>query len=197
MKTTQIQFLTLTALLAALIVLLGLTPLGLIPLGFVYVTILCVPVIVGTLLIGLKSGLILGLCFGLVSFYTAMQKPSGLVMPLVAQTVPGVFIMCVLPRLLVPLAAHLVYTRLFKRREDSRWRIAPAAVAASLTNTVFYLGIMLILYILCGLDATAILAVVAGTGAVAGISEAVVAAVICVPVVAALQKLYRRKEPHA
>lgn len=52
---------TWTALLAALIILLGVTPIGLIPLGFINVTILCLPVIIGTLLLGLRTGLVLGL----------------------------------------------------------------------------------------------------------------------------------------
>lgn len=51
---------TWTALLAALIILLGVTPIGLIPLGFINVTILCLPVIIGTLLLGLRTGLVLG-----------------------------------------------------------------------------------------------------------------------------------------
>ena len=52
--------LSLTALFVALVFLLGLTPLGLITLGFINVTILCLPVIVGTILLGLKTGLLLG-----------------------------------------------------------------------------------------------------------------------------------------
>ena len=40
--------LTTLALLMALIILLGFTPVGLIPLGFINVTTLCIPVIIGT-----------------------------------------------------------------------------------------------------------------------------------------------------
>ena len=65
-KTTRF---TLTALFAALVFLLGLTPLGLIPLGFIYVTILAMPVIIGTLVLGLRTGLLLGLAFGGVSTF--------------------------------------------------------------------------------------------------------------------------------
>ena len=64
MKLTHSTYrLTLTALFVALILLFGLTPVGLIPLGFINVTILCVPVVAGTLILGLKTGLLLGACF--------------------------------------------------------------------------------------------------------------------------------------
>ena len=51
----RVEHFTWTAILAALVALLGMTPLGLIPLGFINVTILCVPVILGTLLLGLRT----------------------------------------------------------------------------------------------------------------------------------------------
>ena len=82
-KADLVQMTTL-ALLTALIVLLGLTPIGLIPLGFINVTILCVPVIIGTLYMDWKKGLALGFAFGAVSFYSALVKPSGLVSTLMA-----------------------------------------------------------------------------------------------------------------
>ena len=71
MNHNQTLHIVLTALFIALVLLLGLTPIGLIPLGFINVTILCVPVIVGTLFLGLKTGLVLGLCFGGVSALSA------------------------------------------------------------------------------------------------------------------------------
>ena len=179
-----------TGVLLAIVIILGLTPLGLIPLGFIYVTILCVPVIIGVLLNGLKSGLVLGLGFGLTSFYTAMTKPSTLVMPLVERSVPAVLFMCVLPRLLVPLIAFLVY-KFLSTHKQAGWHVSAAAAAGSLTNTFFYLGIMLILYICFGLNAQEILTLVAGTGVIAGLSEALVAALICTPVATALKKFIK------
>lgn len=68
---------TWTALLAALIILLGVTPIGLIPLGFINVTILCLPVIIGTLLLGLRTGLVLGLVFLFVAARRSMARHLG------------------------------------------------------------------------------------------------------------------------
>ncbi len=269
-KQNLVTFTTLSVL-AALIILLGLTPLGLIPLGFIYVTILCVPVIVGTLYLGGENGVILGLCFGLVSLYTAITKPSGLVAPLVQASPLLVALMCIVPRLCVPLVAWYVYRWLERKSEDQSadsaalvfgtllaaltgliivvmlflsgalklpedgetfgfvWEKnqimllvgcmvllaaligalvasflssnafkntiaahAPAAVAAvcgSLTNTVLYLGSMLLFYVMCGIDAAGVLALIGGTGLIAGLSEAVVAAILVPPIVTAVKKI--------
>lgn len=183
---------TLTAAFLALVLLLGLTPLGLIPLGFVNVTILCVPVIIGTLFLGLRTGLLLGLCFGTVSALSAFGiygTPSALAGALVAKSPALAAVMCFVPRLLVPVSAHLVY-RLAAHGKDKSTKAVPfAAVAGSLTNTVLYLGMMLLFYVLAGIDTAGVLGLIGGTGLIAGSAEAAVAAVLCTPILAALWKM--------
>lgn len=63
--------LTFTALFIALVLFLGLTPFGLIPLGFINVTLLCVPVAVGCVLLGLKTGC----AWGCASAWSACSAP--------------------------------------------------------------------------------------------------------------------------
>ena len=188
--------LTLTAMFIALVVLLGLTPLGLIPLGFINVTILHIPVIIGTLVLGLKGGLILGCTFGLVSTLRAFGIPlpaSALVSNLMAESPLLVVAMSMLPRLLVPVATHGVYRLLEGRGAHPGVALAVSAVAGTLTNTIFYLGLMLLFYVLTALDAAAVLGLIAGTGALGGGAEAVVAALLTTPVVLALRKIPKRK----
>ncbi len=196
MNHNQTLHLVLTALFIALVLLLGLTPIGLIPLGFINVTILCVPVIAGTLLLGLKTGLLLGLCFGGVSALSAFGiygTPSALAGALVAASPALAAVMCFLPRLMVPVTAHLVY-RLASKGEAERVRAVPfAAVAGSLTNTILYLGLMLLFYVIMGINSEKVLALITGTGLIAGSAEAVMAAVICTPVLAALWRVRRKK----
>ena len=190
-KTTR---LAVTALFIALVLLLGLTPIGLIPLGFINVTILCVPVIVGTLLLGLKTGLILGFCFGAVSALSAFGiygTPSALAGALVSASPLLAAVMCFLPRLLVPVATPLTYRLIAKNRPKIKRAVPFAAVAGSLTNTVFYLGLMLLFYALCGIDASPVLTLIGGTGLIAGGCEAAVAAVLCTPILAALWKVQK------
>ena len=190
MKRVKTNQLVLLAVFTALIVLLGLTPLGLIPLGFINVTILCVPVLVGTLLMGLRSGLALGAAFGVTSFASALLKPSALVATLMAANPFLVSVMSLLPRLLVPVTATLCYRGLQTRNEHVA--AAVAAVVGSLTNTVLYLGLMLLFYVLCGIDAAPVLGLIGGTAAIAGSCEAAVAAILVPPILAALNRLRRR-----
>ncbi len=188
--------LTLTALFISLVVLLGLTPLGLIPLGFINVTILHIPVIIGALVLGLKGGLILGCAFGLVSTLRAFGIPlpaSALVSSLMAESPLLVVVMSMLPRLLVPLATCGLCHLLERRGARRSVALAASAVVGTLSNTVFYLGLMLLFYILTSLDAAAVLGLIAGTGAFGGGAEAVVAALVTTPVVLALEKIQKRK----
>lgn len=177
----------LLALFVALIVLLGFTPLGLIPLGFINVTILCVPVLVGTLLMGWEGGLILGLAFGLTSFISALIKPSALVSTLMGASPLAVAVMSILPRLCVPLAAWGVFTLL--NRAKPYLSATVAAVVGSLTNTILYLGLMLLFYVLYGLDTTAVLGLITGTALIAGSCEAAAAGILVPPILTALKRI--------
>ena len=189
MAKKQLYNFVLLALFVALIVLLGFTPLGLIPLGFINVTILCVPVIVGTLFMGWKNGLILGLAFGLTSFISALIKPSALVSTLMGASPLAVAVMSILPRLCVPLAAWGVYSLLRKKQEHLA--VIAGSIVGSLTNTVLYLGLMLLFYILCGIDASGVLSLIGGTALLAGSCEAAAAAILVTPILTAL-KLIRK-----
>lgn len=179
------------ALLAALIFLMGQTPLGLIPLGFCNVTLLVIPVAVGTLFMGLKSGLVLGFVFAATSFVSALLRPSTLVATLMGASVPLVIVMTFLPRLLVPVVIHLMHRLLGKKRDKMALTVASAC--GSLTNTIFYLGLMLVFYMLSGIDNTAVLTAIAATAGGAGPLEAIAAALITPPIVLALRRALHRK----
>lgn len=174
-------------LLAALIFLMGQTPLGLIPLGFCNVTLLVIPVAVGTIYLGPKYGLVLGLTFGATSFVSALIKPSGLVSTLMGASPALVTVMTFLPRLCIPLAIWGVFCLL--RNKQRHVAAAVAAACGSLTNTVLYLGLMLLFYISCGIDNSAVLSAIAITAGGAGPCEAIAAALICPPILTALWKL--------
>ena len=196
MNDKRTHNLVLTALFVALVLLLGLTPVGMIPLGFINISILCTPVVVGTLLLGLKQGLVLGFCFGGVSALSAFGlygTPSALAGALVAASPVLAAVMCFLPRLLVPVVAHRVY-RALSRGDAARRRAVPfAAAAGALTNTVLYLGLMLLFYVILGINSEKVLALIGGTGLIAGSLEAAFAALISTPVLAALWKVQRHQ----
>lgn len=189
MKRKAMNDFVLLTLFVALIVLLGFTPLGMIPLGFINVTILCVPVIVGTLHMGRKSGVILGLTFGIVSFISALIKPSALVSTLMGASPLLVAVMSLLPRVMVPVVADGVY-HLFQEK-NKHLAVGMGAVCGSVTNTILYLGMMLLFYVLCGLDTAGVLSLIAGVAIIAGTCEAVAAAILCTPILAALGRVRR------
>lgn len=199
MNRNRIFRMVATAMLIALVALLGFTPLGLIPLGFVYLTILHIPVIIGTIVLGLGPGMVLGLSFGIVSTIKMFTAPSGLVAPLMGANLFYSIVMCIIPRLLVPLFTWLVYKVIAGKRQKRVIAVPFAAIAGSVTNTVFYLGLMYIFYRLTGLDVVklaeglgvaglgflGIIGAIAGGG---GGLEAVAAAIISTPIAAAIWK---------
>lgn len=182
----DLRKMTVTAIFVAIVVIMGLTPLGLINVGPIYVTLLCIPVIAGTLLLGVRSGLILGFSFGAVSFYTALRAPSPLVAPILLANVLYVAIMCFLPRLLIPIVAHALHNRL--KAGSQKRAITLSVLAGSFTNTFLYLGFMLLFYVLIGLDHAALLVTLGSIVLFAGVPEALVAALVTLPIVLAVSK---------
>ena len=95
--------LVVTAMLIGIILLLGLTKIGMIPLGFINISILAIPVVIGTNLLGLNVGLILGVFFGGLSALSAFGiygAPSGLVAPILAASPALAAVLCFAPRLI-------------------------------------------------------------------------------------------------
>ena len=178
--------LVLLALFAGLIFLMGQTPLGLIPLGFCNVTLLVIPVAVGTIYMGWKYGLILGAAFAATSLVSALTKPSALVSTLMGASPALMAVMTILPRLCIPLVIAGVYRLLSKKQHVAS---AGAAACGSLTNTVLYLGLMLLFYVLCGIDNTKVLTTIAAVAGGAGPLEAIAAAVITPPILTALWRM--------
>ena len=183
----NLKNLVLLGLLAGLIFLMGQTPLGLIPLGFCNVTILVIPVAVGTIYMGWKYGLVLGATFAATSLLSALTKPSALVATLMGASPALMAVMTILPRLCIPLVIWAVYKLLGKLKQPLAMGIA--AACGSLTNTVLYLGLMLLFYVLCGIDNTKVLTTIAAVAGGAGPLEALAAAIITPPILTALQKI--------
>lgn len=192
MNHSQMRAFVLTALFIALILLLGLTPVGMIPLGFINISILGVPVVLGTLLLGLKCGLIFGFTFGTISALSAFGiygTPSALAGALVAANPLLALLMCYVPRLLIPVVAWLVHRLVSRSLPGRPAAIVAAAVAGSLTNTVLYLGLMLLFYVITGINSEKVLALIGGIGLIAGSLEAVANALITTPILTALRKV--------
>lgn len=184
------------ALFSALIMLMAFTPfLGYIPLGFTRATIIHIPVIIGSLMLGPKKGAVLGAVFGLTSlivntinptitsfvftpFYSLGEYSGGI----------GSLIICFVPRILVGIVPYYVYKLVAKLtktqgQKPSLTGLSLAGLAGSLTNTLL---VMNMIYLFFGssyaqareVAENAIYSVILGVITVNGIPEAIVAAVI-------------------
>ena len=191
MNRKQTRQLVLTALMIALMATLQMTGIGLIRLGVINITFYCTIIGIGTMVLGLKTGMILGTAFGLISLFSAIQAPTALVAPLMTAAWPMVALMSIVPRLLVPMVAYGVYKLISAMTKNQHVASAAGAAAGSLCNTVLYLGLMLVGYSMTVADYPGLLATVGTIALTGGIPEAIVAAVVASPVVLALRKIYK------
>jgi len=183
--------LTRLALFVALTLLLGLTPLGLIRIGPLNLTLLFLPVVAGTLSLGLLEGLVLGFCFGAISAASAFgASPSVLASMTVSASPFWALVMCFAPRLLIPIDVYFAHRALKSRR----FALPIAAAAGTLTNTVFYLGTMLLIFAGAGLDTGRVLAVIFGLGGVGALCETLLCALVVPPIVLALRKVDKKSK---
>lgn len=132
-----------TAGFASLTLFLGITHLGLIPLSpIVSLTIMHTPVILAAIMGGLWSGIGVGFVFGIYSLIQAAIHPSGMLDPLFVNP-----LVSVLPRMLIGVAAWGIH-RLLKMIPKMP-RVLSSSIAAffgSLTNTIFVIGAIYLLY---------------------------------------------------
>lgn len=172
--------LALTAILAAVMLVFGFTPIGYIPTPFgIVITLMCLPVIIGTLMLGLKAGISLGALFVITSF---LKIPSDVFGPtLLAENAFGVALMIIVPRVLIPVVSHFVYRAM--RTKSELINVSVASVAGSMTNTVLYLALLYAFFA----DIVA-REIMLSAAFVNGLLEAVVAAAACAPIVRALKK---------
>ena len=180
--------LTIVGMLASITVILGLTGYGFIPLPMAKATVMHIPVIIGAILEGPSVGFMVGLLFGLFSIFQNIMAPNILSFAFLNPLVS------VLPRVLIGLTAYYCYKALPVRNEAIR--IGIGAALGSLTNTVGVLGMIYLLYAADfaaarNIDPATVLAVVSGIALTNGLPEAVISAMIAVPVVLMIKKARR------
>lgn len=131
--------LTMTAIFATLIILMTFTPIGYIPIGPVKMTLLTLPVAIGSIVLGKRSGLILGTLFGLTSFYTCFGLDAfGNI--LLGINPVFTFIMCVIPRVLCGFIPALIYQGISKKgTKNTLIAIPVAAASTAIINTLLFI----------------------------------------------------------
>ena len=120
MRNNKTAELVLTALFAAIIIIMAFTPLGYIPLVVINATIIHIPVILGSLFCGPKKGGFLGFIFGLTSFFKSA-------------------FICFVPRILVGILPYFVYIGV-KKALSSKHKIVWASVFNIVIGVFLFIG---------------------------------------------------------
>ncbi|HBL84962.1 MAG: hypothetical protein A2Y17_06985 [Clostridiales bacterium GWF2_38_85] len=146
MKTNKNNFFIASqALFAALILLLTLV-FGSIKIGLVEITFIIVPVAIGGMLFGPKSGALLGGVFGISSFLQCIMGTSFFGVWLLGINPFYTFILCVIPRILMGWLSAVIFKSLTK---NGREKIIPyiiASICTPLFNTIFFVGTFALLF---------------------------------------------------
>ena len=178
------------AILTALIVLMAFTPIGYLPLGPVKMTFIMVPVAVGAITLGEKSGAFLGLVFGITSFIQCFG------LDLFGTTLFGInpvytFIMCIVPRVLMGYLCGVIYK--FIARKKRTLALVIASFFAPVLNTVFFMSLLMIFfgnsdYIMGIRNGAELLPFLVAFVGLNGVMEIVTTTVVAPPVASAIKK---------
>lgn len=186
--------LVLLGIFSAIIVVLAYTPfIGYIPLGFTRATIIHIPVIIGSLMLGPKKGAVLGGVFGLTSFINNTVNPtltSFVFTPFYSlgeySGGAGSVIICFVPRILIGVVPYFVYMlvkKLTKNDKVSSIGLILAGLSGALTNTLLVMNLIFLFFrqsyaAANGVSVSAVYTFILGIIGINGIPEAIVAAII-------------------
>ncbi|MEN8077730.1 ECF transporter S component [Clostridioides difficile] len=189
-SSSKTRRLVLIGALGGISIFLGVSGLGLIRLPIFSLTIMHVPVIIGALLEGPVVGISVGLIFGLFSMYQNITAPG------LTSFIFWNPIVALIPRMLIGIIAYYSFKLLKSKIKSTGLCAGIAAVLGTLTNTLGVLGLTYILYLDRYAQAREISReAVAGTlltiGITNGVPEAIVSALITIPIVVTMLKIKR------
>ncbi|MCI9071067.1 ECF transporter S component [Clostridium sp.] len=189
-SSSKTRRLVLIGALGGISIFLGVSGLGLIRLPIFNLTIMHVPVIIGAILEGPVVGMTVGLIFGLFSMYQNITAPG------LTSFIFWNPIVALIPRILIGIVAYYSFTLLKSKIKNTGICAGISALLATLTNTIGVLGLTYILYLDRYAQAREISReAVAGTlltvGLTNGIPEAIVSALITIPIVVTMLKIKR------
>lgn len=194
---------TMQAMLMAIMLVMGFTPLGSIPLPFMKATTTHIPVIIAAILFGVKSGAAFGVGFGIVSMVRQTIMPNITAFaftPFIP--IPGTegfnwrgLIVAFVPRIMIGVTVALLYRFLARHKVNDKINLMICSITGSMVNTVFVLGLIYLLmgnaYAAAqGISHEALLGLLSGVIFSNGIGEAIVAALLVTAIITALMKAF-------
>jgi len=134
------------AMFTAIILLLAFTPLGYLKItAGLSVTLIGLPVIIGAITLGPAAGTVLGTVFGLTSFSQAFGMDA-LGVLLLAENPVGLFITCMVPRILMGWLTGLIFRGLKRIDKSKIVSYIVTSLAGSLLNTVLFLASLMLFF---------------------------------------------------
>lgn len=200
MRNEQTKRLTLTAMFIAIELLLYLVPfLGFIPIGPINATTLHIPVIITGIILGKKRGTLLGLVFGIASITNAtinVTPASFLFSPFVSGNLISAFI-AIVPRMTLGFLAGFLFELSQKIKPNLNLNIPTVAIISSFIHSIFVLGAIYVLYgqayaSLYDVSVDALLPIIFGILASNSIVEAIIGAVLATLVCQPILKFIRK-----
>lgn len=192
--------LTLLGILTAIELLVCFTPLGSLPIGPIVATLSHIPVILTGVTLGAGAGAYMGAVFGLSSFIVNTMTPtvtSFVFTPFYSLgEISGngwSLVLCFVPRILLGVAAGLLFRVISAHDKHRIAAYAVSAVAASLLHTVLVLGGLYVFFGRAYAQAVgqaydALLGLIGTVVLTNGVPEAVIAAVVAVAAGKALDR---------
>lgn len=159
MKTIKTKQLTLTAIFLALILLFTFTPIGFINFGIIRATLVHIPVIIASILLGPRIGAFLGTVFGAMSLLINTISPT-LLSFVFSPFIPVIgtnqgswmaLIICFLPRILIGILPYYLWKALKERpwnQSINNQRISLFAVGmiTSFIHTILVMNLIFFLF---------------------------------------------------
>lgn len=194
-KTQKVRKMVLFAILAAILIVMSITPLGYLKIGILEISFLTIPVTIGAVLMGPAVGAALGFVFGLTSFIQCFGMSAFGAMLLGINPV-YTFILCIIPRVLTGLLVGLIFKSIEKVDKTKIISYAVASLSGAILNTVLFM----ITLLLCFYNTDYIQGIVTTMGAtnvwsfcvvfvgLNGVLEAIVGFAVAFPVTKAVAK---------
>ena len=137
--------LTVNAVFIAIIAVMSFTPLGYLKMGTIEISLLAIPVAFGGAIMGVTSGAVLGLAFGISSFIQCFGM-SAFGTALMGINPVFTFIICVLPRVLMGAGSALVYKLLKGKNVQDNICSLAGFLSAALLTTLLFVGSFILLF---------------------------------------------------
>lgn len=144
-STKSIMKMTVTAVFLALIVVMSFTPIGYLHVGAIEISLLAIPVAAGGAILGVGTGTVLGLAFGVTSFLQCFGM-SAFGTALMGINPILTFIMCIVPRVLMGVGSAWIFKAVRKKNLQANIASGLSFLSAAVLNTIFFVGFFIALF---------------------------------------------------